>query len=209
MQKNTSYWRGFSRCPLIALKMIFRDDTRSPKRIHFLCKVLSKSAINGFQDRCNKPLYHPSFLLCSRLIGACQNCEAKNITENLSPVLTRSLPLVSPLTGLPSAVLPAHPIRRVQDRCNKPLYHPSFLLDSPLIGASHNCEAKNITENFSPVLTRPLCQDLSRGPCPSDCFAGFSVHPCTRFSLVSPFTGLPTAVLLGLPVALVDSLAPN
>jgi hypothetical protein len=38
------------------------------------------------------------------IIGISQNCEAKNITENLSPVLTRSPPLVSRLTGLLTAV---------------------------------------------------------------------------------------------------------
>jgi hypothetical protein len=42
------------------------------------------------------------------------------------------------------AVLPAHPIRRVQDRCNKPLYHPSLLQHSSLIRVSQNCEAKKM-----------------------------------------------------------------
>jgi hypothetical protein len=35
--------------------------------------------------------------------------------------------------------------------------------------------------------TRLLCLGLSRGPRPSDWFAGFMVHPCTRCSQGSPF----------------------
>jgi hypothetical protein len=35
--------------------------------------------------------------------------------------------------------------------------------------------------------TRLLCLGLTQGPRPSDCFAGFIVHPCTRCSQGSPF----------------------
>ena len=38
----------------------------------------------------------------------------------------------------------------------------------------------------APVCTRLLCIGLSRGPRPSDCFAGYIVHPCTRRSQGSP-----------------------
>ena len=38
----------------------------------------------------------------------------------------------------------------------------------------------------APVCTRLLCLGLSRGPRPSDCFAGYIVHPCTRCSQGSP-----------------------
>jgi hypothetical protein len=37
-----------------------------------------------------------------------------------------------------------------------------------------------------PICTHLLCLGLSRGPRPSDCFAGYIVHPCTRCSQGSP-----------------------
>jgi len=40
--------------------MIFREDFGGVERTRRQCKPLFQKGINGFQDRCNRPLYHPS-----------------------------------------------------------------------------------------------------------------------------------------------------
>ena len=47
-------------------------------------------------------------------------------------------------------------------------------------------DAGGVSEDGQIHCTRLLCLSLSRGPRPSDCFAGFIVLPCTRCSQGSP-----------------------
>jgi hypothetical protein len=65
---------------------------------------------------------------------------------------------------------------------------PPFSIDGTLLPQSRAALRVTLSRDLPhPICTRLLCLGLSRGPRPSDCFAGFIVHPCTRCSQGSPF----------------------
>ena len=76
------------------------------------------------------------------------------------------------------------PFRDCPGRCGTGYAVPPGTRRSASGGAPRVPHARDLTRLFC---TRLLCLGLSRGPRPSDCFAGFIVHPCTRCSQGSPF----------------------